>query len=69
MSCSYTWVRRWGELLGSNQWYVDLQVERAQAENAPVDAIYRHHDGGWATLGDVKNEGTLRMFRERGWIS
>ena len=54
----YPYIYGWGKLLGSQSWYIENQIDLANKENAPTDAIYRHHDGVWAVLSEVKSEAT-----------
>lgn len=46
----------WGHFLGSFKYYIDGQIEQAQRDGAPRDAIYRRQDGTWATMAGVKNQ-------------
>jgi|SRR5215471_2548257 len=57
-STNYPYIRAWSRLMGSHAFYVSAQVERAQREGAPQDAIYRATDG-WRTIRDVKDPVTL----------
>lgn len=53
MSHNYEWVRKWGRLRHSKDWFIEDQVVRARKENAPANAIYRQMDGTWATTDDI----------------
>ena len=55
---NYPYIRAWARLMGSHAFYVSAQVERANREGAPADAIYRATDG-WRTIRDVKDPVTL----------
>jgi hypothetical protein len=57
----YPWIVKYGRMLGSYDYYIDNQVERAEATNAPVNAIHEQtavggeRTGKWATIDDVIN--------------
>lgn len=62
----YTYIMAWGILLGSFEYYINMQLEKAEAEGAPEDAVYAK-DGGtgeWQTLGNVKNEDAKDRMNE-----
>ncbi|HEY6020210.1 MAG TPA: hypothetical protein VIY48_10000 [Candidatus Paceibacterota bacterium] len=46
----YKYIRAWGKIMSHHKYLVLSQVEKALAENAPADAIYRQQDGTWVTL-------------------
>lgn len=60
----YEWVRKWGEMMGSDRDYIVRQQERAAECGAPLDAIYEHCDPGgrpngeWAVVSQVTNPST-----------
>ena len=55
----YPYIRAWGRMLHSFEYYITQQVEEARRDRAPQDAIYRNHDtGSWVTFAAVTNEGT-----------
>ena len=51
----YKMVMFWGHSLGSYQYYIRQEMERACQENAPLDAIYRRENGEWARWCEIKN--------------
>lgn len=51
----YPYIRRWGRLLRSFEYYITLQVERARREHAPANAVYRDMDGHWVTTDQIEN--------------
>lgn len=56
----YKAIRAWGMYMGSFDWYIDQEVSKAAAQNAPKDAIFRRvgADGkfaGWAVVDDIKS--------------
>ncbi len=48
----YQYIRMHGHQMGSNESYIDWQVEQACKENAPQNAVYRDHKGVWHTTDD-----------------
>lgn len=52
----YPLIRVWGYLImGSYEYYVEMQLARARKDNAPQDAVYRNEDGTWNRLDDIQN--------------
>jgi len=43
----YKYIRAWGKLLGSMDYYIKGQIEQARQDKAPPTAIYRRHNGSW----------------------
>jgi hypothetical protein len=54
----YPYIKAWGRMMQSYDYYINGQVELAQKENAPQDAIYRGSDGTWSRFGDIVAEDT-----------
>lgn len=52
---NYEWIRKWGHFMGSNASYIQDQVDQAEREHAPQNAIYRNQEGGWRTTDDITN--------------
>ena len=42
----YPWIRAWGQLLGSKDWYIQDQIARARQTNAPANATHEQYDHG-----------------------
>lgn len=67
----YVYIRAWGQMLGSNQSYIDDEVGRARADGAPSNATYRRQDGTWSCFTDVTSATTIdainRITESRGW--
>lgn len=65
----YKYIRAWGYMLSSFQYYIDIQVFKAREEQAPEDSIYRKQDGTWARLSEVKNKDTVDRINQilEGW--
>lgn len=66
MANQYPFIRAWGQILGSNVWYIDDEIARAKKAGAPARAIYPKHandgsgqkTGEWATVDDIANSDT-----------
>jgi hypothetical protein len=58
----YRHIVAWGRLLGSYSYYIADEVDRAAADNAPADAIYKNTEGKWQTYRDITNEGTKQQL-------
>ena len=68
----YKHIRAWGKMMGSFEYYIMGEQEKAAADNAPLDAIYKREDG-WHTYSSVTREDTrqrmdsfLRQTDKRG---
>ena len=59
---SYTWIKAWGLYLCSFSGYIRRQQEEACAEGAPMDAIYKRHDGTWARASEISNPVTRKAL-------
>lgn len=65
----YIWIKVWGRMLGSMDYYIEGQQELASKQNAPVTAIYtKVHPGGtptgkWSILEEVTNPASQRHIR------
>lgn len=70
MSTDYPFIRYHARRLGSFQYYIDEQIDKARGEGAPQTATYRQAAGGWATIDDYKNPdslaGMLAMAEDEG---
>lgn len=49
----YRAIRIWGENTGSYPYYIKAQQEKAAEENAPLNALYKDHNGKWQTVDDL----------------
>lgn len=61
----YPWVRAWGELMGSYQYYIKDQIARAKAAGAPQTAVYQPANGPsteWVTLDAITSSHTQRQL-------
>lgn len=64
-SLDYLYIRAWGRSLGSFQNYIDNELEKARADNAPQNAIYRDNEGRWHTFDNISSEVTKSAIKER----
>lgn len=60
----YPAIQAWGEMMVSNQSYIDAQIALAVRDNAPELAIFRQDDSDkWHTLDEVANPQTQWWFK------
>ncbi len=52
----YPCIVKWGRQLGSYDDYIKQQLELAEQDKAPRNAIYRQDDGTWATADDCREK-------------
>jgi hypothetical protein len=50
----YPYIRRWGHMLSSLDYYIEDQITLARLTKAPRDATYRRGDGTWATVSELR---------------
>src|SRR5689334_20218 len=55
----YPYIYAWGKFMRSEDFYIGGQMELAEFENAPQDAIFRGSEGTWETIGEVTDKNTL----------
>lgn len=67
----YPWIRAWGWMMGSMEYYIVDEIARAKSSNAPLDAIFRRMTAGgewdgktWARASEIENSNT-RYVLER----
>lgn len=59
----YKAIAAWGKMLGSFQYFIDAETERARKDGAPEDAIYRDSiDDHWHTVRDIHSDRTARRL-------
>ena len=63
----YVWIQRWGKFQGSYDYYIREQQQRAAAENAPINAIYKsspyaEQPNVWHTADDITNPDAQARF-------
>lgn len=60
----YWAIAVWGEMLGSYSYYVEAQQKKALEEGAPLDAIFKRHDGsGWARASELPEPRRSEVMR------
>lgn len=59
----YKYIRAWGIMMGSFEYYINGEIQKAKDDNAPTDAIYKK-DGVWATFSEIKSEDTKKRVAE-----
>lgn len=67
----YPFIRVWGELMGSMDYYIESEINRARKEGAPKNAIAHRHPNGWHVFdeGDFRRSSTAyRHFLHHGYI-
>ncbi|QXV74327.1 hypothetical protein [Rhizobium phage RHEph16] len=64
----YKYIRAWGRMLHSFDWYINDEIDKAQKENAPNDAVYARTDhqegkrtGEWVRFSDLNPETQERV--------
>ena len=61
----YPYIRAWGVLMGSYEYYVKMQIEQALSDQAPQDAIYKDHDNGrWHRWSEMKKDNPNKAIVE-----
>jgi len=65
----YKFIYAWGKYLDSKAYYIQDQMDKAEADKAPVDAIYKGKDkvtkeDKWFTIENVEDEGTKLSLKE-----
>ena len=76
-AADYVFIRRWGALIGSLQYYISDELTRARADGAPQNAVYWHWDDDdkqtkriWVTTDDINSVGTrARLGLKEGNVS
>ena len=51
----YPYIVKWGFLMGSREYYVQEQCDKAASDHAPANATSQNSDGTWSTTDDVGN--------------
>jgi len=57
-SRNYPYIRAWCKMMGSYQYYTDIQLEKAQADGAPQNAVYHNEGKRWVTFDEVHSDDT-----------
>lgn len=56
----YRAMKLWLENSGSYPYYVKQEQERASEEGAPLDALYKNHEGKWICVSDLAPDHPFR---------
>lgn len=56
MAKDYPYIWAWGKSIGSFDYYIQGQIELAEADNAPQNAIFKRSDDTWATVDEIVND-------------
>lgn len=49
----YPYIRAWGKYLGSFAYYINDQIDQANQDGAPEDAVYKNNENVWVTFGQL----------------
>lgn len=61
---TYPYIRVWGRYLHSSGYYVEAQIQEAQADNAPADAVYKSsRTGQWVTVDNLVGQDKRNVKR------
>lgn len=68
----YPYIVAWGHMMGSFDYYINDECERANADGAPSTAIYEEsspdnnvrHSHKWVTFDEVTSPSTLYEMKE-----
>ena len=59
----FPYIVAWSEYIGSHSYYINAQLELANEEHAPSNAIYKSvDDGTWHTVDKVASEVTRSIL-------
>jgi hypothetical protein len=61
MKLDYMYIRAWGRMMGSNQYYIDGEIEQARRDRAPQNVVYQT-DGVWRTFDRVTKPNTIALI-------
>lgn len=62
LSNRFPYIIMWNRRLGSYQYYIEAQLEKADRLNAPGDTIYFDREDRPHTLREVKNLNVIKEF-------
>jgi hypothetical protein len=65
MKKDYPYIEAWGKLMHSYPYYIAGEKERARADKAPQDALYKDDQMHWVTLSEIKDTagpGTIEIL-------
>ena len=58
-STKYQTIVRWGKMMGSYDYFIANEIERAEKSNAPITTIYER-DGVWSVAEEISDEATRK---------
>lgn len=65
MKGAYPYIRAWGRLMHSYQYFVQGQIDRATKDNAPADAcFFSQQDNRWIPFSEVEAESTRTLIQK-----
>lgn len=53
MTSRYTFIQRYGEMLGRPNYQIYAEQDQALKDGAPTNAVFRRVDGSWAVTEEV----------------
>jgi len=60
----HKYIVAWGKYVDSKGYYIQEQLNKAEEDNAPLNAISRRSDGTWRTMDDIQDEGLKATLEE-----
>lgn len=58
----YNYITRWGRLMGSYDYYIAQQIEKAKKENAPEDACYfNDFENRWVSYSEINPKVQMKL--------
>lgn len=60
----YKYIVAWGRYVGSKDYYIEDQLEKAEKENAPKRAISKAHDGTWRTMDAIEDPNLVAALED-----
>ena len=51
----HKFVYAWGRYMDSKDYYIQDQLAKAEADNAPLNAIFKRSTGEWATVDSIED--------------
>jgi hypothetical protein len=58
----YPGIRAWGRHLGSSNYFVKGQIDKARRDQAPANAIYKREEH-WVTTDDILHEDVRKAMK------
>jgi len=52
----YIYIRAWGKLMGSENYFIRNEIATAHEDKAPGNAIYKGEDGAWVTIEAITSD-------------